>query len=101
MALDANEPVSLPEAKAWLKEDSSDNDAMIETLVVAARKWVERRIGQYLLQREVIDTFDDFSETINLTQWPVDPASVAVAYVDALPLTASGKIIRQALRERD
>ncbi len=38
----ALEPITLAEAKAWLKQDSADDDALIGALIVAARTSIER-----------------------------------------------------------
>jgi uncharacterized phiE125 gp8 family phage protein len=45
----AIEPVSIAEAKAWLKIDGSDEDDLIRALIVAARLMVEAEIGQVLI----------------------------------------------------
>jgi uncharacterized phiE125 gp8 family phage protein len=43
------EPVSLPEAKLWLRIDASDEDDLVRALIVAARLMVEAEIGQVLI----------------------------------------------------
>jgi uncharacterized phiE125 gp8 family phage protein len=83
MALDPDEPVSLADAKAFCRVDGNDDDATLELLVVAARQYVEGRIGQALKPRTVTDVFDDFAKPLTLSVWPVDAASVSVGYVDA------------------
>lgn len=56
----ASEPVSLVEAKAFLRLDSDDEDTLVAFLISAAREVVEREIGLALLTQTVKETLDSF-----------------------------------------
>lgn len=43
------EPLSLIEAKTWLRVDGTDEDSLIQALIIAARLMVESEIGLVLL----------------------------------------------------
>lgn len=45
----AIEPVSLAEAKAWLREENGDEDQLIQTLLVAARMTLEAWTRRYFI----------------------------------------------------
>ena len=45
----AVEPISLAEAKAHLRLDASDEDALLTALITAARMFVERTLGVALI----------------------------------------------------
>lgn len=59
----ASEPVSLAEAKTYLRVDNSDEDALITTLIAAARMHVEGTTGRALIEQTWRVLLDD---------WPVD-----------------------------
>lgn len=58
----ATEPIALAEAKAWLKLDGDDEDALVSTLIAAARLHVESATGRALIAqswRLVLDAWPD------------------------------------------
>ncbi|MFV0279244.1 MAG: phage head-tail connector protein [Rhodoblastus sp.] len=60
----AAEPVTLAEARAWLRLDANDEDAAIASLVAAARVLVETATRRALVTqtwRLVLDAWPDFS----------------------------------------
>lgn len=59
----AIEPVSLEDAKAWLRVDTPDEDALIGGLIAAARGVVEQHARQCLVQQ---------GWRVTLAGWPMD-----------------------------
>ncbi len=66
------EPVTLAMAKQHLRVDFDDDDALIDTLIVAAREYVEKITRRALYERTVLLSLDSFplqwSETLNPIQ---------------------------------
>lgn len=81
-AAPAAEPVTLDEAKTQLVVTVSDHDAMITTLVAAAREQAEHRAQRSLIDQEWTLTLDGFPDAIRLRMGRVT-AITSVSYVDA------------------
>lgn len=58
VAPSASEPVSLAEAKLFLRIDNNAEDELIETLITAARDAVEAGVGRVLITRRVRESLD-------------------------------------------
>ena len=56
----ATEPVSLAEAKLYLRVDSSDEDDLITSMIVSARQMIENHLRSALITQTRKMTLDDF-----------------------------------------
>ena len=74
-----NEPVSLVEAKAYLRVDNTDEDTLIGTLITAARQWVESYLDRALILRQLVLRLDTFPVEIELPQPPLSSAGTTTA----------------------
>jgi len=98
------EPVTLAEAKAHLRVDTSDDDAYIGTLITAAREWCEQYLDRTLVHTQWVMRFDRFpvdsTADIELPRPPVvssgTATSVTVAYTleDGTTATYSTSLFR-------
>lgn len=82
------EPVSLAEAKAHIRVDSEDDDALIQGLIASAREWVENHLDRTLIRTQWQMRLDYFPHTISLPRPPFTQEqhlqSVAISYTDAM-----------------
>jgi uncharacterized phiE125 gp8 family phage protein len=84
VAAPAIEPLTLLEAKAQCKVDSTDEDALIQTLIVAARGFVESFTHRALITQTwdlKLDAFPNWLAPITLPMPPVQSVT-SISYID-------------------
>ena len=94
------EPVSTAEAKAHLRVTSSTDDALIGTLITAARQSAENRLRRSILPQTWELTLDKFPDAIKLAYPPLigvttlkylEPVAGVPTTLNALSYTVDGK----------
>lgn len=75
------EPISLGEAKAHLRVDGTDEDGLIQALIVTAREMVETYTGRLLMRQTLDLVFDEFADPLYLAAPLISVTSIT--YVDA------------------
>jgi len=75
------EVITLTEAKAQLRVDATDEDALITNLIASAREAAENYIGRFIAQRTVKLITSDFVADFNLVYTPVS-AITSIKYLD-------------------
>lgn len=77
----SSEPVSLDEAKLHLRVDGTTEDALISSLIVAAREEVEHLTGRALMTQTLEAAFDCFTDKMRLPKPPL-VSITSVKYID-------------------
>lgn len=77
----ASEPVTLAEAKLHLRVDSTADDALITSLIVAARESAEHATGRAFLPQTWELALDEFEDEILLNKSPLISIT-SITYVD-------------------
>lgn len=90
----ATEPLTRSEVKNYLKVDSTSDDLLIDTLITAARQWVENHCALALLPQTILEIFDGLPQdgTLTLRISPMREVS-GLHYLDsagAVQVMASG-----------
>lgn len=62
--------VTLTQAKAQLGLNHTDHDTYITDLITRAKAWVERYTAKNIAAAEVIDTFNEFGDYLQLSRGP-------------------------------
>ena len=75
------EPLSLAEARAHIGVFTSDDDAMIASLITAARQSVEAYIRRPICTQTIVLTLDKFPAVIELPRLPVQSIT-SINYID-------------------
>jgi uncharacterized phiE125 gp8 family phage protein len=75
----AVEPVTLSEAKAHLRVDTTTDDAYIGSLITAAREWCEQYLDRTLIHTQWVMRFDRFP-----------PSGIQAVELPRPPMVASG-----------
>lgn len=82
------EPITLAEAKAFLRVDHNDEDALIQTLIASARERLETHLNIAMITRPM-QWAGSSSGTVKLPRWPVTHVdSVSIDGVQMDEITA-------------
>src|ERR1700743_3466291 len=76
----ATEPISLDEAKAHLKVDTTDDDALIGALISAARSRAELLISRALITQHWTLSLDCWPDVIEIPFPPLQSVTSVTAY---------------------
>lgn len=82
----ATEPVTLTEAKVHLRVDGTAEDALITSLIVAARQGAEHLTGRALMPQTLELALDEFSDKIKIPRPPFVSVT-SVTYTDTAGAT--------------
>lgn len=86
----AAEPITLAEAKAHCRVDTSDDDTLIEGMIVAAREWVEDYVDRSLVTQQLTMKLDAFPTEVELPRPPMIASGTATAVTITYTADSSG-----------
>lgn len=79
------EPVTLEEAKDFLKVDFSDDDDVISSLIVSSRQKCEKILGLCLVETKVKALYKNGGDLIELAYGPIETDTDGLPVIDGLP----------------
>ena len=83
----ASEPLTTAEAKAHMNVTIADDDSYIDSLIVAARDYVQDIIRRSLITQTLAASFDSFAaDCFELERGPVQAVN-SITYIDTLGVT--------------
>lgn len=74
--------ISTSEAKAWLRVEHSEDDAIIAMLVASATQTAQNYLSQAFVTQTITETFDTWDSEMKLTIHPVQ-AVTGITYIDS------------------
>ena len=74
-------PIALPDAKLQCKVDTTDDDALVTALIIAATEMAEQYTGRAITTQTWELTLDTFPDSLELTRVPVQ-SIVSINYYD-------------------
>lgn len=74
-------PVTLAEAKTWLRVDGTADDTDIQTLIEAGTIWAEQAVNRPLIERQFTLTLDQFPACLELDKLPLKSVD-SIVYLD-------------------
>jgi len=85
----ASEPITLTEAKNWLKVSSSSEDDIITMLIESERQFLESKLNQKLVTQTIIQKIDSFPVGQNPIYLEANPVQsiTSITYKDAIGST--------------
>jgi uncharacterized phiE125 gp8 family phage protein len=90
-AAPAVEPVTLTEAKAHCRVDSTADDTLLTNLIVAARELVEDYIDRSLVTQRLVMTLDQFPPEIELPRPPMSDSGTTTAVTVTYTVNQTGQ----------
>jgi uncharacterized phiE125 gp8 family phage protein len=84
------EPVSLADAKTYMRITSSSEDTLITSMIKASRMLLEKKLGISLIVQTITEKYSEVAETITLGYAPVNSVT-SVSRFNSILLVSTNK----------